>query len=155
MEPEKEAFLKAITADRYDQTTRWAFADWLEEHGYDDEAQEQRLWTREWQKSRDWLEDYASKINEHEAYAPYDLSKSYNRYIPEEIERRSIPSLTYEELMAAAKKHIESGGSGTRWLDFDIPDFVREQRGEFWRHYSIVTREDHGGRGTSFFRCSC
>ncbi len=55
MDEERQAFLDAIAADRYDQTTRLVFADWLNEHGLDDEAEVQRQWTPEKQRAEDWL----------------------------------------------------------------------------------------------------
>ncbi len=57
------AFKKAIEDDKYDQTTRLVMADWLEEHGYDDEALVQRKWTREFQVAEDWLTSYGKEVD--------------------------------------------------------------------------------------------
>jgi uncharacterized protein (TIGR02996 family) len=58
-DPDKEAFEEAILANRYDRPTRLLFSDWLEEHGYVDEAVIQRSWTPEKQQAEDWLAEHA------------------------------------------------------------------------------------------------
>lgn len=60
-ELEKGAFLKALGQDRYDEATHRAFADWLSEHGLDDEAEYHRLWTPERQAAEDHLRKVASE----------------------------------------------------------------------------------------------
>lgn len=55
------AFLAALRENPYDGELREVYADWLEEHGFDDEALEQREWTGERQKSVDFLRGIARK----------------------------------------------------------------------------------------------
>lgn len=55
-------FEEAIAENPYDRATRLVYADWLEEHGHDDEALVQREWTKEWQDAKGYLENLASKI---------------------------------------------------------------------------------------------
>ena len=57
------AFQKAIAENPYDRKTRLVFADWLEEHGLDDEAHEQRSWSKTKQEAEDWLRNFAPEIN--------------------------------------------------------------------------------------------
>ncbi len=54
---EREGFLKAIASQtgREAIQTRRVYADWLEENGHEDEAQEQRAWTARRQASEDWM----------------------------------------------------------------------------------------------------
>lgn len=55
----REAFEKALLADPYDRLTHLAFSDWLDENGFDDEAEFHRLWTPEWQQSDEYLRKLA------------------------------------------------------------------------------------------------
>ena len=98
MDPEKRAFLAAIEADRYDWTTRKVFADWLEEHGEDDEAAIHRRWTPEKESE---AEEYLSRF-------------------ADECE------MDYETLLEQAKN--EGGlylGSDTPDIAYDLTDFWR------------------------------
>ena len=61
---QRQAFLDAIAADRYDQTTRLVFADWLNERGMDSEAEVQRAWTREKQEAEDFIADFAAELGQ-------------------------------------------------------------------------------------------
>lgn len=56
----REAFEKAITENPYSEITHLTFADWLDENGFDDEAEHHRKWTKEWQESKDWLKELAA-----------------------------------------------------------------------------------------------
>ncbi len=61
MKPEKAAFLAAIKDNYSDDTTRLIFADWLEENGCDDEANEQRYLAESIKKAREYIEDCAGE----------------------------------------------------------------------------------------------
>lgn len=109
---EREGFEAAIREDRYDQVTRLAFADWLEEHDCPEEADFQRSWTPEWQKAKDDLLAYCKKI---------DIN------------------FTYFEEMAA--NHLEKGEGidctlNTSNLSMD------EDMEEMWRNVGIYLRRD-------------
>lgn len=127
-EPDALRFLAALDKDRYDKTTRMVFADWLEEHGYDDEAVFQRSWTREWQEARDHLLLCSAECR-----------------------------ITYDELLEAATAHL-SGKEGdygaTLLLGHDTPDIMYDTE-TFWRAYQTVTGRETGGDRGGFFRCAC
>lgn len=58
MSDERKAFVDILTKDRFDAKTRLVFADWLEEHGCDDEAAEQRrMASPEWVEAAKWIEE--------------------------------------------------------------------------------------------------
>ncbi len=140
---EQESFELAIKKDRYDQTTRLVFADWLEENGLDDEALIQRSWTREKQESEDWLRDYAEDIRNTNYYRGEGYYESYGR-----------KEFSYEDLLAAARSHLETGEE-TAVLGLNGPD-SRDTMEEFWQHYAIVTGTAvQEGYGNTFFACDC
>lgn len=120
------AFENALVLNKYDQTTRLIFADWLEEYGFDDEAVFHREWTKEWQKSKDWLEEFA---------------------------RDNIP-LGYDFMMESAENIIKTGYAYIG--DDDAKDAIDRNREEFWKHYEVVMKtevdEDIKER---YFSCSC
>ncbi len=141
---EREAFEAAIKKDRYDQTTRLVFADWLEEHGFDDEAVVQRKWTPKYQKSEDWLMEYAKDI----AATDYYKGVGYYEY------RSEIRTFSYEYLLVLAAEHLESGEE-TALIGLNGPD-SRETMEEFWKHYRVVTGADvKEGYAITFFACDC
>ncbi len=127
-EPEALRFLTALDTDRYDKVTRMVFADWLEEHGYDDEAVFQRSWTRQWQEARDHLVLCAAECR-----------------------------ITYDELLEAATAHLEGEGGedeATLFLGIDIPGIMDDTE-TFWRAYQTVTGRETGGDRGGFFSCAC
>lgn len=130
---EKEAFEKAIQDNRYDQTLRWAYADWLEMNGFDNEAKIQRSWTREKQESEDWLLDYIRRLNEY-----YDSG------------------INYEELLEICQCELNGKYHDKSCLPVVTPDFVRESQEELWLHYHRVTERPIKGTGElQPFSCSC
>lgn len=56
----------------------------------------------------------------------------------------------YEDLMAAAKKYLETGEYFCQGGDFE-GEYISE---EFWDKYEAITNEESGDRG-SFLTCSC
>lgn len=52
-------FYNTLRQDPYDQVTRLVFADWLNEQGRDDEAEEQRKWTKEKQEAFDTMTSFS------------------------------------------------------------------------------------------------
>src|SRR5262249_2739597 len=127
MEAEREAFLKAIAENRYDEAARRIYADWLEEHGYDDEALVQRRWTAEKQSAAEgWVDGLAEG-----------------------------GGMTREELIEAAESYLDDGEEC--YLYFDTPDRAYSDAEEFWEHIAIVTDrmipEEH--KHDVIFRCAC
>ena len=141
MNPERQAFLKAIEENPYDFTTRLIFADWLEEFGEDKDYEEavwQREWTPEWQRSKEWLENYADELSRRDTPGEYDFS------------------ITLEELIETATNHLNDFVGGTIYLPYDTPDMVYENHDEFWKQYAVYTKKnlDNINPGT-FIRCAC
>jgi uncharacterized protein (TIGR02996 family) len=139
---EKAAFEQAIAENPYDDVTRKVFADWLEEHGFDDEAVLQREWTVE--KHKDavaFMERYADLLSE----APYE----------DESDNRSY-EVTAAEVLAAAHGCLDGSGYGIG-LGFDTPDEVWEYREAFWQHFMVLTGRPvpEGRRGDTFVSCAC
>lgn len=126
-EPEAVRFVAALDRDRFDQDTRRIFADWLEEHGYDDEAVWHRNWTRAWQEGRDHLVYCAAECH-----------------------------VTVGELLEAATAHLESKGEDDEglYLGHLTPEIMYDTK-SFWRAYQAVTGRDTNGDAGDFVRCAC
>lgn len=65
---QRRAFEAELKVNPYDELCHRAFADWLEERGFDDEAAHHRLWTPVWQAASDRLLAYCKKVNLNHAY---------------------------------------------------------------------------------------
>lgn len=129
MHPDKKAFLAAIRANRFDMLYRKIYADWLDEHGDHDEANVQRAWTVEKERSVEWLEGCADTCG-----------------------------LAYRKLIAAAELYAEENEYTYMGQNEDYKNAWEDFRedGEFWKHYEIVTgKVIVAERRGSFFSCSC
>jgi uncharacterized protein (TIGR02996 family) len=132
---EKAAFEEAIEENPYDGTTRKVFADWLEEHGFDDEAVIQREWTPEKMRAaEEWLEKFAAEC----AWVEWER-------------------LTTEKLLEAANAYLDAG----EWLclSYDTPEIALSNSGmdQFWQHFMVVTGRPvpSAKREARFIHCSC
>ena len=134
-EREREAFLAALKEDRYDRTTHLVFADWLEDHGMDDEALVQRTWTRERQEAEDWLRAFGDRHGisyEDVVGAGHSASRDgiaewdYDAYVQQDSE--------------SARDDMYGGG-----------------REKFWRHWQTLTgvSMSEEKRERTPFSCSC
>lgn len=152
LEAQKEAFFAMIRQDPKNNDNRLVFADWAEEHGEDELAADLRG------GSEKWLRDWANKFREHldEKYARYD--EEY----PEEAPHSNLEwdrTPTYEQIMKAATNCLD--GKSDRYgdylcLNFDTPDFVWDDMGEFWRHYKVMMgRAPENKEDSHFIRCAC
>lgn len=61
--------------------------------------------------------------------------------------------LSYDELIAAAKRHLKDGDEV--YLNFDTPDRVYTDRQKFWEHFETMTGEPVPDPNATFFRCAC
>lgn len=89
-------------------------------------------------ESEDWIRDFAGKIY-------YDYGDGDDEG----------PTLTYEQVMVAAKKWLEREDDYCLRRDIDY-DFMARNIPLFWENYTRVTGEivaDH--KRESFFRCAC
>lgn len=136
------AFKEAIAKDRYDESNHRAFADWLEENGYDDEAVIQREWSVEGQLiAESFMDEFLKKTR-------YGDREEY----PEEAygEFKSV-----EEMMEAAATWLDKGER--HCFGYETPDELHGELVEaFWRHYQTLTgRPVAEDRRWRFFRCAC
>lgn len=132
MDPQGQAFLDAIKKDPLDGATRLIFADWLEERGEDDEAQEQRRQaTPEWQQAYIWMTVFIERHVEE-----FDLSK-----LTPEI--RAVVEVTVEKVLEAGRKYLRRGTrSVLSGLGFGAQNALYaddEAQGQFWKCYEILT----------------
>ena len=84
---DREAFEQMIKEDRYDQTTRLVFADWLDDHDCPEEADWQRAWTPEWQKAEDYVKDFCKRVDLNYQY----FLEQARRNIEDDPKRWNIP----------------------------------------------------------------
>jgi uncharacterized protein (TIGR02996 family) len=149
-ERQLEAFLAAIQKDRYDEATRRVFADWLEENGYDDEALEQRRWTREKQEAEDWLRELAGRLGQ--TCRNYD--DALDGEVPELWE-----AITYEDVIQAGYAAVQSGNHFVQVGDMTAANVMAEDsvRELYWKHWQTVTGQavDDETRQHGVFSCSC
>lgn len=133
---ERAAFLAALKADRYDAATHLAFADWLHEHGEDDLAAFHARWTPKWQRSRDWLEEFAAQHTH-----PY---------------RHNAP-ITADDLIAAGTDYIDHGEYYVQVGSESLRDATFWNAAPFWEHWQVVTGRRLTKEQTtdSPFSCSC
>lgn len=123
MDHEREAFERAISDNKYDEVARRIFADWLSEHGFDDEADLQYSWTPEKQRSEDFITAFAKDCD-----------------------------FTYEEMMAAINKYLDTGHQ--LGLPMNIPE-QDPNLDELWKHVEVLTGKKIGGRQKGFYFCDC
>jgi uncharacterized protein (TIGR02996 family) len=137
---ERDAFEQALRADHYDAVTRRVFADWLYEHGLDDEAAEQlRMAGDEWVKAARRMEEFASRggetcVNYYEA-AQYHREHGYD---PDD-NRFAYKPITFDQM-------IEIGWNWVRHKDYFIQqgsDSLRDDVGplieEYWQCWQVIT----------------
>lgn len=158
-EEEKVAFLQAIKDDPYDATTRRVYADWLEDHGFDDEARVQREWTPEKHKEAEAFVARWAKLLSGREYEEDD--ELVDEWIAEEGHRQYTP----EEVLAVAARHLGKSldgyaGADRDWigLRFDTPDEITSarQRKLFWRHFQTLTGTPvEDGFDSRFVSCGC
>jgi uncharacterized protein (TIGR02996 family) len=136
---ERAAFMAMIRADPANEDNRLVFSDWCETVGLAELAEMLRG------GSRQYLENFAARINPNEAY---DL--------PPGERKEHYTHVSFEELMDAAAAVLDGDkDADTIFLGFDTPDFVTEQD-EFWKHFEVMTgraRTDEDQR--LHFRCAC
>jgi uncharacterized protein (TIGR02996 family) len=147
---DREAFISAIRAEPDAIVHRRAFADWLDEHDCPEEADFHRRWTPEaYAESVAYLNDYSERLCRHERYGKY-LAPGEE---PESDDL--VPFLTYDELIAAADRYLDTGTSTC--LPFDTPDYTWSERGKFWEAFQTVTGRQvtEEQADDRIFRCAC
>lgn len=162
---EREAFEDVIKADRYDQVTRLVFADWLEEHGLDDEAAEQRrMASPDWVEAARWMEEYVKSIggNVLNYDSLFHRNEGTGRY--ERVEEVNYEEFTFDQVVQIAQnfvdtqegewggdKFVQQGSEAARDSLSDAKD--REQ---FWKAWRTITGNDPGKASEDVpFCCTC
>lgn len=174
MDPSQTAFLKALEENEDDDVTRLVYADWLDEHGFPEEASRQRRW----RASKTWLAELASKLGEQCT----NYSEAYDQYIEARVAHEDDPTIprpqepdyqyrpiTYEDVLAAGTTFAEDREYFTQFGSERARDYFSSPalRAEFWEHWSVVTgkpkptpqdeweKEWWDDRMPSPFSCSC
>jgi uncharacterized protein (TIGR02996 family) len=134
VQSDRKGFLDAIKENRFDMLPRKVYADWLDEHGYSDEATEQRTWTAEKERSVEWMEELAASSE-----------MGYG-------DRR----LTYDELIQAGRDWLRDGDYFVQIGDESLRNQFGGNADEFWRHWQMCTGNVvPPDKWDSPFSCSC
>lgn len=119
---EREAFHKAIAENPTDATVRLVFADWLDEQGEHEDAEELRSWVM----ARDWFAQLCEKHN-----PPPDRPDPYE-------ERVSV-----EKLFEVVHQAIASGSDERLWVvcrnNKELRAAILKDETEFWIKASQLT----------------
>lgn len=144
----KENFESAIAQNPYDSSIRLVYADWLEEHGYDDEAMEQRrMSTSEWIEAHKWMTDFADRCGSE----PLRWNHGSGITGPHK--------LTYEDVLQNGTDYVSVGGSDF-FPAFETPeaDLLMEDDGivgRYWECWEILTNRKRLMWKANPFTCSC
>jgi uncharacterized protein (TIGR02996 family) len=126
---EREQFLRALARNEDDDTTRFVYADWLEEHGEDDEAERQRKYPA----AKRWLQEFRKRIN-YEGGEWDDESGEWKGNGDYEHPH------SYEAVIQAGYQAVSK--EGYCFASDEGADFFRgdqADREDFFRNWSIVT----------------
>lgn len=108
----RDAFLKALTDNEDDTTTRLVYADWLDDQGEHEEADRQRKWPA----AREWLVRFGKENSGYE-------------------------EVTYEGLIAFGRRvAIEESSSDRTYVHNEsMWHALQANSQEFWKNWSVVT----------------
>lgn len=145
MNKEENAFINAFKDKPLDEVGRGAYADWLDEHGRHEEAEQQRKWIK-------------SILH----LAPY---YDYYAYYPDEESGVGIKILSTKQVWEMVE--YWKGGNNGNGFDMDEPYFnstwaqdeLRDHysREKFWDAFEVITgkRPKEEVRHCNFYRCPC
>lgn len=118
------AFVRAIKADRYDHVTRLVYADWLDDNDRPEDANEQRRWTVDWQRSEDYVKEFCKRAD-----------------------------LNYAYFLVAARKHLDNGSPIECNMNASNQT-MDENMAELWANVATLLRvEVEAGRSSDPFTC--
>lgn len=160
MTKEQEAFEEALRVDRYNTTSRLVYANYLEEHGLDDEALEQRrMASPAWITASRWMENFAADCGETcvEGYGSGRWDPEQKKVVgqKEEIWKQ----ITYEDVIQAGHAALKD--------EWDYFTQVGSEKArdlmyggkveEFWSNWEIITgiKVNPEQRQHTVFSCSC
>lgn len=158
----RQAFEEVLKENRYDSTTRLVYADWLEERGFDDEAQEQRrMASPEWVGADRWMHAFADGLGE--TCVNYDETYRYDpvTHRVEDGEPERWEKITYDTVMKAAQESVDSLDA-ERWVQQGSEE-ARDKmadpgtREQFWAAWRVITGQtlSEDARGYRVFCCTC
>jgi uncharacterized protein (TIGR02996 family) len=138
---EQDKFLKALTANEDDTTTRMVYADWLDDHGEHEEADRQRKWPA----AKAWLVRFCRDHN-----PPADEAEYPEGWV-----------ISCAQLIELGREAVE--GADEEGLGFhcgnnqEMCDALRANPREFWKNWSIVTGIPLPSdvEAKSHFSCAC
>lgn len=154
---ERHELIAAIEAAPDDDLPKLVYADWLDEHGEEDEA---TRW-RQYGAARRWLQEIAAENDRHiasvkEEWGPDEYSESY------------YPNLNYETLIQrgveAIREYEYDSDEGRKWGSYfscganqHMQDYLMNAGNEFWEVVSILSGVPlpKGFIETAGFTCSC
>lgn len=153
MSMDRAAFEAALLVDPDDEAPHKIFADWLDENGFEDEANYHRRWTVELREAEQWMAKFAE-----------GHSKGYWEWDDGDVDMGE--KYTAEELIGYATNYVE-GNRKTKYgwwghtqqgddsLRSDM--FEDETREKFWRCWELITGKSLIGneKDNSPFGCSC
>lgn len=167
-----EAFERVLKNFRYDRVTRLAYADWLEEHGYDDEAAEmRRRATPAWEEADRWMHDFADRCGGTCENYGEDWKRNLvtGRYEKTGVEIR-WRKVTYGDVVEAGRQYVATCNDERGFWEGDVfiqsgsetarnlfeGDGGEETKTLFWKHWQTVTGISVGPERQGVpFSCSC
>lgn len=129
----REQFLAAIRENPEEVVNHYAYADWLEDNGFDDEARVQREWS---------LKKYLDAVAYISSYAFHC-------------------DINLQDMLNEANAHLDDPGHFFTCWGFDDPKIHNEDMGVFWRHFEVLTgrpvniQELIDNYDAVFVTCSC
>lgn len=141
----RRAFLEKIQEEPAEAIHRHVYADWLTDHGHDDESLVHREWTIEaYEEALAYLEKYARECGFRREWGETDDDGDY-----------SYNAVTPATLLREAREFLESGEGMV--IGRDTPQIAYGDQTEFWEAFMTVTGifVPVERRGRRFVRCSC
>jgi len=139
------AFQAEIAAHPREYDYRYVFADWLDEHGYYEEATRQR----KYEAAETWLKDFAATTD------GFDFDYT------DEGDPDSYNDSGYMALLYFLEQHVAGEEKGGFFLPFDTPYGFDSYSDELWENYTIVTGNPAPEKANEYrnamppFRCAC
>ncbi len=131
MSTERDAFEVLLKDNPQDWTTRLIYADWLEEHGFDDEAQRQREFKAAWE----WMENLAAEGGV--SVTNYGMEDESG-----ELEIEQEEPITMDILISAGHEYMDSEGHAyfVQMGSETLRNLVSgEEADKYWRYWSVIT----------------
>lgn len=137
---DRDAFLKALSENEDDVTTRMVYADWLDENGQPEEAERQRKWNG----AKEWLTAYAVRVS------PYDGAPD-EWMMQQGYQSKDVgPDYAYRKFM----EYVRGGEMFYHGSDLHGAYEV-EEPDELYANLTILLGRQIGPDSFESFSCSC